>query len=405
MPTYQYKALAQGGEMLTGTMLADDMAAFYTNMYISNLQVIKVKEVSQKGFNALLQKISSRQIPRKDVIELSSNLSVMIEAGVPVLSALDDLIETASTGHIRNKLTSLKRQLLLGSSLSDAISRESAAFPDIFVRLVRIGEETGTLAKNLNDVAEHLQRIEDLSSVIKRALMYPIFAITITLMILAFWVVYVLPKMNKLFSEMEIKLPAFTRFLFELSDTIPKYWYFILVVPVLAVAFQMSKRNEKVRYFLDYMKLHVPIFKLVIYNMLVSMFVEQLRILVLSGITLSRSLELLQDTIKNVIFRKAFVNINEMILSGTSLTEAIKTQKLFPALVIRMISVGEVSGSLDEQLGFLSKHYEKVLNAIADRMSKIIEPVIMLFLGGFVAIIVIGLILPIYDMLTSLAKM
>ncbi|MEO5356952.1 MAG: type II secretion system F family protein [Nitrospirae bacterium YQR-1] len=401
MPSYAYKAVDENGDILKGIIEAEDVSTFNNTMQLSRLHVISVKEKTGGGVLPSVN-IFGKKIQRKDIIELATNLAVMIDAGLPLLTAFDDLITTTELPFFKQKLITIRRQVMLGSSLSDAITQERDIFPDIFIRLVRIGEETGSLGKSLKDVAEHLQRMEDLASAIKRALMYPTFALITTSGALFFWLVVVMPKMAVLFEDMGVALPLITQVLIKTSKSAESNWYIILAVPVaLSALFKYLGRYEKFQYFLDYTALKMPIIKLISYNKVLALFSEQMRILLVAGITINRSFELLQETIGNMVFSRAFVRVNDLILSGVSVGDSLRLQRIFPVLVVRMVSVGEASGSLDAQFGFLSEYFLKKLDDISQKMSKLIEPVVMVFVGIMFTIMIVGVFAPIYDLISG----
>ena len=305
----------------------------------------------------------------------------------------------------REKINSIKRMVEHGSRFSDAIAAHQEIFPDIFVRIVVIGEETGGLDKSLSDVATHLQKMEDLRSAIKRALIYPTFAVVTTMGALLFWLMYVLPKVIVIFKDMGTTLPLSTRILIAISKFSQSYWYLILAMPVITFLIIKALRQKKeTRFYIDLMKIKLPVMKHIIYNKLLALFAEQLRILTVAGIPVNRSFAIISNVIGNDVFCLAIDKSLENIAAGSMISEALKKYKVFPPMVIRMIQIGETSGTLDEQFAYLSDYYLKKLDDVSEKLGKMIEPIVISVIGLIFAFIIVGLLFPIYDLITTIGK-
>jgi type II secretory pathway component PulF len=293
----------------------------------------------------------------------------------------------------------------MGASLGDAVRMHAVIFPDIFIRLVSVGEETGNLEGSLRDVASHLRRVEDLVSAIKRALVYPIFAFTSAMGAMIFWLVYVLPKILSLFQDMQVAIPGVTRFLILASNFTQKFWPILMLLPFIFYAMiRLLKRNSKAAYYIDLAKLKIPIMKLIVENKILGLFTEQMRILIRSGLTIDRSLELVSEIVGNAVYKNAIASAREEVLAGSTISDALKKQRLFSPLLLRMTHVGESSGTLEEQYTFMSEFYIKKLDDISERLGKMLEPIIIIVLGIMFAVIIIGLLLPVYDLISKMGK-
>lgn len=404
MNYFSYKALDADGAVVKGVAEGEDISAVYGELASKGFYILNLKRASSAA--AYLRSVLlSRKLQRKDVIEFANNLSVMLRAGVPLLSALGDIIATTENKKLNSIISDIKRGTEMGLRFSDAVEAHKNVFPDIFVRLIRVGEETGRLERSLLDVADHLQKMEDLASAIKRALIYPAFAIVTTMGALIFWLAYVLPKIMKTLTEMGVKLPLVTRILLHVSAFTQAYWYLIPLVPVAVFAiFQILKQKESTRYYVDRLKLAFPIVKLVVYNKLLALFSEQLRILIVAGLTINRALDIIADVMGNTVFKRAILRTNEVIAAGSRISDAMREHPVFPPLLIRMVDIGETSGNLDEQFSFLSELYIKKLDDISEKMGKMIEPIVIAVVGGLFAVIIIGLMLPLYDLISQFGK-
>ncbi|MBA4348648.1 MAG: hypothetical protein C0415_01470 [Thermodesulfovibrio sp.] len=404
MNYYSYKAIERDGAMIKGFVEAEDINIVYGDLSSRGLYILDVRKMNkivadiQKGF-------TSQRIKRRDIIEFAKNLSVMLKAGVPILNSLSDMSITVENKHLKNIILNIRRQIETGKSFSDAVNMYKNNFPDIFVRMVRIGEETGRLDRSLSDIADHLQKMEDLAVAIKRALIYPVFAIVTTTGALIFWLAYVLPKVVTVIKDLGIKIPFVTLMLMRLGEFMQSYWYLIPLIPIAVFAvIKILKQREKTRYYIDLMKIKIPIVKLVVYNKLLAIFSEQLRILIVAGLTIDRCFDIIANVIGNEVFKRAILTSKESISAGSTISGALRKHEVFPPLVVRMIDIGETSGNLDEQFGFLSEHYIKKLNDVSQKMEKLIEPIIIVVIGIFFAIIIVGLLVPVYDLVSKMGK-
>jgi type II secretory pathway component PulF len=407
MPFFSYRAIDPSGALVKGMVETTNMDVAYDSITASGLHIIDIKK-SNERIASITKRLLARRIKRKDIIEFANNLSVMLKAGIPILTALSDIadiVETTENRYFKQKLESIRRMIELGSRFSDAIASHKDIFPDIFVRLVIIGEETGRLDRSLSDVATHLQRMEDLASSIKRALIYPVFAIITTTGALLFWLVYVLPKVIVVFKDMSITLPLPTKILISVSNFTRSYWFLILLSPVAVfLLIKILRQKKETRYHVDLAKIKFPIMKHIIYNKLLALFSEQLRILTIAGITVHRSFEIIADTVGNDVFKAAIEDSIRTIEAGSRISDALRKHEVFPPILTRMIDIGETSGTLDEQFAYLSEYYLKKLDDVSQKLGKMIEPVVITFIGLIFALIIIGLIFPIYELVSKMGR-
>jgi len=405
MNYYFYKAVNLDGSLIDGIVEAENPATVYEDLTAKSLRVLVVKKASKMAAK-LRQHFASRGVKRLDIIECVRNLSVMLTAGIPLLSALEDSIEATENKSLKSALVDAKKEIELGMNFSDALSHQRGIFPDIFIRLTKVGESTGRLDKSLTDVADHLQRLEDLSQAIKRSLFYPVFAIVTTTGAMIFWFVYVLPKIMNVIQEMGVELPVITRVLMAVSNAISSYWYVIAgMVIAFVITVLVMRTQEKTRYFYDLMLLKLPIVKLIIYNKLLALFTEQMRILIVAGLTIDRTLDIVAGVIDNLVFRRAILAVRENVLLGSRISDSLKEHKIFPPMVTRMVNAGERSGNLDTQFSFLSGYYIKRLDDISAKLGKMIEPILLSIVGIVFILILMAVLLPVYELVSKVGKM
>jgi type II secretory pathway component PulF len=247
--------------------------------------------------------------------------------------------------------------------------------------------------------------MQNLSSAIKKALMYPIFALIATLGALTFWMLFVIPNLTGTLKGLGVKLPALTILLMDSSSFFGAHWKIIMSAgPLLPVAIFLLRKHPAVRYQMDRITIKLPVLDVIIFNKLLATFSEQFRMLTAAGIPIQRLFDLLVPAMGNAYFGANLVTAKENILNGTPISESLAQQKILPVLVISKIHLGEVTGTLDKQLDFLSKYYTRKLDDATEKLGKIIEPLVMVLIGGLFAIIIMGLLLPVYDLVSKLGK-
>lgn len=405
MPLFRYMGIDASGALVKGTIEAATPELAWRNAELATSHLLEVRE-TKSILAPILNQLDARRLGRQPVIEFAGNLAVMLQAGIPIIGALSDLAESAENSYFARKIEGIRGAVAMGSSFSAAISAHDDLFPDIFIRLVSVGEETGNLDGSLRDAAEHLQRVEDLSSAMKSALIYPAFAFVSAIGALFFWMLYVLPKIITLFQDMKVTLPPVTRFLIAASFFTQNFWPLFLIMPVaLFVIVKLGSRNERFRFLFDRLKLATPVLGLILENRALGTLSEQMRILTRAGMTIDRSLSLATEVMGNRVYRRALYMIRQEVLAGSTISEAMQRERVFPPMLLRMVHIGENSGTLEKQFAFLSQHYVKKLEQISQRLGKMLEPIIIIFLGILFAVIIIGLLLPIYDLISNVGRM
>ncbi len=404
MPFFSYKAIDNNGEVVKGLVEESRMDLAYDNVASLGLHILKMKQAGSLS-DFYLKKLRVWEVKGTDIIEFAGSLAVMLKAGLPLLTSISDLAESVDNKRFRDRLMDIRRNIELGSGFSVALSRHQDVFPEIFINLTAVGEETGRLDQSLSDVAVHLQRMEDLKSAIIRAMIYPVFALAGTTGALLFWLIYVLPKMTDLFTSMNLKLPFITRALIVASDFCQAYWYIFFLIPALGYGtVKLLSRYDRTKYYLDAAKLRLPIISLIVYNKLLALFVEQLRILLAAGVTIDKSFDIMIKVVNNVVFRNALIRIKDDVLMGGRISEALRHHHtIFPTLVVRMFSIGESTGNMNEQLDYLSEYFLKKLDDISSKIGKLMEPMIIVIIGGMFMLIILGLLSPIYDLVSGMS--
>ena len=403
MPLFIIDAIDNKGNRLKKVLNIEEEALF-TYLDFANLTPIKIRQLPS-FFRFLSIKAVSRKVKRSEIIEVLESLHLIVKSGIPLSTGIIDLAEDAQNPVLKDILYDIAFKIQSGLSLSNAVQKYRKYFSDIVITLFQIGEETGTLDQTLKDAADHLKRVDDITSKTKQALIYPAFAITAIFGAIIFWTVYVLPKLVNMFKGMGIELPFITEAFMSVSNFLIKYGIFILAGFILVVILikVLKDRNDKVKLFFDRLLLKTPIIGLVLNNFYYAFFSEYLRLMIKAGIPINRALEILSESLRNFVFKKAIKNTKEKIEEGYSLTNALSEVKLFPPLIVRMISVGETTGGLEEQLEYIANYYYNKVDYISQNIAKMIEPIVIAIIGAFLLVVIFSIISPIYDLIVKLS--
>lgn len=405
MAEFRYIAIDRDGNKVSSSIEELDEGSALQALSRAGLYVLKIKKASSLK-TVLKRSLFFKKISRKTLIEFSNNLSIMLRAGIPITEALRELTETEKEHTFRERLRAITSNIEIGASLSESLEPYKKLFPPIFLNLIKVGEETGRLDESLKEIAEHLKRVEELNAAIKRSMIYPAFAITATLGAMFFWLIYVLPKIMQVFKDLKITLPLTTKILMAISDLSRQYWFiFPAGLVALLVLTRLLKIKEETKVILDRIALRLPVIKHIVYNKYLALFSEQMRILIVAGITIDRTFDMVIEVMDSIPFKRAIRRIKTQVLSGGSIADGIQVEKIFPPLIGRMIRVGETTGNMDEQLKFLSDFYLQRLDDISQKLSKMIEPIVIGLIGIMFAFIIVGLIGPIYEIISTLGKM
>ena len=403
---YVYTAVDDSGKKLKGKVPEEALELLEEELQEKGYYLVDLKPAGpidlllswfRESFKNLTLKVT-----RKELIEFSRNLSVMLKAGVPLLVALEDIAGEVENKGFKEILSSMVKDLRAGASLSQCFRKHPKVFPPIFEKLTLIGEETGRLDETFKEISDHLERVEELVSSIKRAVMYPIFVVVTTIGSLIFWFSYVLPKIIALFHDMNVTLPPITLALVSISNFMNNYWWVVIIgilIPVVT-GFLMTKWR-RTKYYIDLLLLKIPIVKLIVYNGLIAATSENLRLLVAAGIGIDRVLSLTMESVGSEVMRRALQRVRERVLSGESLSNSFRKEKIFPAFFTRMVATGEASGNLDEQLGYVADFYFERLADVSEKLGKMLEPILIAVVGTIFAFIMVALFLPIYDLVSK----
>lgn len=356
-------------------------------------------------FFKLLSIGSKQKLKRAAQAELLSNISLMIKSGVNLTNALEEASSGAEIPEIGDDIYEMISMIQSGAVFSEAAISFPHIFPSTIIHLIKIGEETGKLDQMLDNAANHLKNIEKIVSDTKQALMYPAFVFLAMVILVFFWFYYVIPQILNLFKEMDVTLPAITLFLLNLSDFIRNNIFIIITLmvttPMLFVA--ARKHFKTFKTLTDKLLIKLPIAGTIITASSLAYISEYLSLLLNSGIDILNSLTILHQSVGNELYKNKILDIKEGIVKGHGVTESFTETAIFPSFVTRMIGVGELSGTLTEQLDHIAEEYRARLSVLVSSIGKALEPIVLIVAGALFIVIIAGLLLPIYDLISTIS--
>ncbi|MBU1585655.1 MAG: type II secretion system F family protein [Proteobacteria bacterium] len=411
MNYFRYKMMKASGEVVSGVVNLpyEDILSAISYLESGENTTIFVKKMgtfSSFIFKLIKQGIR-KKIERKFLAEWFNNLSMMLKAGMPLATALEESAVSSDRPDFESDVSDIILSIQRGSSFSAAVERQSHLFPKTAMYLIRIGEESGTLDDRLKDAADHLTRIHAIISDTKQALLYPFFVVITMGGGMIFWFYYVVPKIVSLFKDMDVTLPPLTIFIIGISNFIQAYFFHIIIfIAVFVFAITTLYKNVKpFKKVVDTVLLKTPIAGTLIQASSLAFITEYFSLLLNAGIDIIQSVKILEESIGSEVYRGRLREIKENLSSGTTISDSFTKAKVFPRFICRMINIGEMSGTLPDQLNYIAQDYKQKLTSLVANLGKIIEPVVLVVSGIMFAIIMAGLFLPIYDLVGNLSTM
>lgn len=397
MSLYAYKAMDVNGRLTFGRMDAINPVDLEMRLKRMGLDLIDGNPVRQGGFGGM-------QITRRELIAFCFHLEQLARAGVPIIESLADLRDSLENPRFREVLADLIESVEGGKTLSQALESHPKVFDGVFVSLIRAGEETGNLPDVLHSLTETLKWQDELAAQTKKLVMYPAFMGAVVILVTLFMMLYLVPQMTSFIKNMGHELPAHTRLLIGTSDFFVNYWYVALGLPVaLAIGTALAIRaNPQARYRFDAAKLTFPWIGEILKKIILSRFAGVFAMMYASGISVLDSIRTTQGIVGNTVIREGLEKVEQMIEDGQNITVAFQNVGLFPPLVIRMLRVGENTGSLDTALTNVSYFYNRDVRESIARVQAMIEPAMTMVVGLILGWVMLSVLGPIYDTITKL---
>ncbi|MBT1074511.1 type II secretion system F family protein [Geobacter grbiciae] len=357
-----------------------------------------VFEVKKKPLQFLWEKGGrNRRVDNKTLLTLNQELLVLIKAGLPIIQALDTILERFDRGQLADILKEVRENVKGGMALSDALEKYPKAFPHLYVASVRAGERTGDLPLTIRRYIAFLKRVEEVRKRFVSALVYPSILVTVATIAIAFLLVYVVPTFSQVYADAGSQLPLPTRILISFSSTLKHYILFVIaLIGAVVMALRRWAATERGRFWVDDFRIRLPFIGEVFSKFAVASFTRTLATVIGSGIPIVESLKMSVGTLNNVVLERRLLQAVVKVEEGMSLSNAIESVKFMPPLALRMLGVGETTGSLEEMLSDISEYFESDIDARLHLLTTAIEPAIMIVMGLVVGVIIITMYLPVF---------
>jgi len=395
MATFQYFAVDRAGRRIRGRMDAANEADLEQRLKRMGLDLVTSRLRRQS------ESLFARTVSRQDLINFCFQMEQIARSGIPLLEGIADLAATLENPRFREVVSGVHEDMVGGRMLSEALANHPRVFDQLFVSLVRAGEQSGNLPEVLQNLAGTLKWQDELIGQTKRLLIYPAAVLIVVSVVILFLMLYLVPQLVSFLRTMQQELPLQTRVLIGLSDFVGRYWLLLIVLPFVAGSvFALSlAKNAGTRYFWDYLKLNLPVVGPILQKIILARFANFFGLLYRSGITILDALASCEGIVANRYVADGLRRAGQQISAGESLTESFRNLGLFPPLVLRMIRIGETTGALDEALMNVTYFYNRDVRESVERALKLLEPTLTVILGLILALILFSVLSPIYDIL------
>ncbi|RMG95717.1 MAG: type II secretion system F family protein [Deltaproteobacteria bacterium] len=395
MPTFIWEARTRGGEFRSGTYKADSKEVVVSKLEQQGLMITKIR---RKPLDLTLPSLGSG-VSLKDMVVFTRTFSTMIDAGLPIVQCLDMLGSQAENPKFRKIILGVKEEVEGGKSLSDAMAKYPRVFDDLFRNLIAAGEAGGILDLIFRRLAVYLEKAAKLRRQVRSALVYPSSILVVGVLVMIIMMTKVLPVFEKMFKDLGGgSLPAPTRLVLGMSHMVQDNIVLVLVTIAIVVGGLVAMaRNPKGRYILDATLLKTPVIGNVLRKIAVARFTRTLGTLLSSGVAILDALQIVARTAGNAVVAKAIMYAREKVSEGKDIASPLLETAIFPPMVVQMIGVGEQTGAMDEMLQKIADFYEEEVDTAVAAMTSLIEPVILVFLGGSVGGMLIAMYLPIFE--------
>ncbi|MCL4211338.1 MAG: type II secretion system F family protein [Phycisphaeraceae bacterium] len=402
MPQYRYQARLSSGQMQAGVLVAESAAAAANLLRGQGHHVMQLTPIASaaKSGSRLKELLNYSSGPsQKDILDFTTQLAVMVRAGIALRAALEGISEQVQNPKFRRIINSVRNDVESGKQFSEAIAKYPKQFSALYVNMVRASEMSGSFSKMLDRIAAYLtQQIETRKMVIG-AMIYPGIIGTMAVGVTIFLLAFVLPRFAQVFKGKEHALPAPTKFLMNLSAFIVSHWYVLVgALVVLIVAFLLFIRTEVGRWWWDGVKLTIPLFKRMFRALYISRSLSTMGELLNAGVPMLDTLAITGDISGNMLYRKMWRGVYAAVKQGKKIASQLTKSKLLPKSVVQMVGAGEESGKLGEVMNDVSDFYLKALRDAIKAVTSMIEPIMIVVMGGIVGFIAMAIILPIFKM-------
>jgi type IV pilus assembly protein PilC len=360
----------------------------------------KRKKGKKKGKSFTIGKISTKQL-----CTFTRQLSTLQDAGLPVLRSLKILEGQSKPGVLKNALIDIIDDVESGATLSESFAKHPKAFDRLYCNMLKAGEAGGALEAILQRLADFKEKSQSLQRRIKSAMIYPVVVIMVACGIVGFILYWIVPKFKEIFDDFNLPLPAMTQYLIYSSTFVVKRWWVLFVTPlVIWIFIKLAYKTRFGAYVLDRILLMIPVMGQIVNKSTVARTSRTLGTLVQSGVPILEALSIVRDTAGNAVFERAFTRIYESIREGETIAQPLKEARIVDDIVVNMIDVGEETGDLDTMLNKIADNYDEEVETLVESLVSLLEPMMIVVLGGIIGFIVISLFLPLVNLISNLSS-
>lgn len=403
MPYFNYTIRDASGQTRSGKVEAPNAEELRKRFQAEGLQVL---EITQDRTAPRVPAGGYGRVKLSNLAIFARQFSTMLDAGVSLVRCLDVLQQQTNDARLRKILMDLSTRVESGESLSRSMARHPKAFSQLIIGLIRAGEVGGVLEESLQRIAAFLEKDVELRRKIRSALTYPVIVLCAAVGIVIFLVSWLVPKFAELFKELNIKeMPAPTQFLIDLSAFLTQKWYIMIIALIaILIAYKLFVSTRVGRRVMDRVKLRVPVFGPLHHKIVMARFSRTMGTLLASGVPILQAMETVAGVVGNAVVSDAVLESRARIREGEKIADPLQKSKMFPPMVVHMVSVGEESGSLDHMLNKIADFYENEVEMTIASLTAAIEPVMIVLLGFIVGFIVISMFLPMVEVISNLSQ-
>ncbi len=403
MAVYAWEGRTRAGEIVKGDLEAPNEATVIQKLRAQQILVLNIKERTRGFTLPITIPFLKEKVKEKDLVVFTRQFGTMIDAGLPLVQCLDILASQQPSKALKKTLYDVKSSVEGGATLHDALKRHPNVFDELYVNLVAAGELGGILDTILSRLSTYIEKAMKLKGEVKSAMVYPSVIITVAIGVVIVLMVYVIPTFQKMFEGIGGELPGPTQMVVNLSAFLRKYLLLIIaVIGGTIFAISSFRRTQRGRLIFDALLLKIPVIGDLIKKVAVARFSRTLSTLISSGVPILDGLDICAKTAGNKIIENAIREARTSISAGKTISEPLKQMKVFPSMVVQMISVGESTGALDAMLGKIADFYEEEVDAAVAALTSLMEPMLMVFIGVVVGGILIAMYLPIFSIAATI---
>ncbi|MBI3595845.1 MAG: type II secretion system F family protein [Nitrospirae bacterium] len=399
MPVFQYRARDKYGSLSTGTIETSSRDAVASQLDHLGYHPVLIEEIRKElGAAELFDRFT--RISPENLIIFSRQLATLISAGLPFMTSFDALIEQTDNKRLKNVIVQVRKDVEGGSSFSDALAKHPTVFSNLYVSMIRAGETGGVLDEILQRLATLAEHEAETRARIKAATRYP--KIVIGALVIAFVILlqFVVPRFAALYANFKAKLPLPTRILIGINNAVQSYWWLILAVIVLATfGIRAYIRTEAGRLWWDGMKIKLPVFGPIFLKTALSRFARIFGTLTRSGLSILQTLEIVSQTVGNTVISRVVDNIRDSARQGRGIVQPMQVSRIFPPVVVQMVSIGEQTGKMEEMLMKVSEYYDQEVEYSIRNLSTSLEPLLLAVIGGVVLFLALAIFMPWWNLI------